>query len=584
MNITHKSLRWAPLVAILTFVLYVTLPKSFNFIPYFIPVLYACVIFSRDGKGFNLYVLFFLFLASIIIPSGFFTLDVSGDNILPGVQPSLNLVYGFQFWINIVVVFIVLVIPVGIIIFIIVELVNPLSTNKNYEGAISTVMKMVIIICFFFIGCFILDLIGALPEWFFWRYIRDFVIWIVQVIVWLGGCVGNFFTGKPMPVAPAWPSFGGMSLGQIMGDSNSLFPEMNAAGTTTPGSIQWFCVNVNAAIPLILAIIPLVMWFAEKRGKDSYHFINKYMVQDKSEDLKIRLVKFNAPATIFGIAVLVYAFAMFLNYNNSGIDISLYTVITAFCLILIIIGILPVRTGSFFKCLQGTLVGVGGVFFFYNILSSGLSVLEFTDASLPIRILNQIFFVAPTESLIFHVVIPGLGLLATYYIFKHFKNKSKDETVQAKIVRLSAEQAKNRELLNQAVMSNSRAISYQGKTITEHELSIVIFNLDNEIKVLEAKAEKDSTITLNTLLFSKAQYLALIVLLSFILPNFIFSSYHVFRSTYNLLDFWVNGVGFIYLGSGCWLTFITLRFGWLPCILSHALINIISILLLGCAV
>nr|MDO8118636.1 CPBP family glutamic-type intramembrane protease [Candidatus Sigynarchaeota archaeon] len=129
-----------------------------------------------------------------------------------------------------------------------------------------------------------------------------------------------------------------------------------------------------------------------------------------------------------------------------------------------------------------------------------------------------------------------------------------------------------------------KTIEYKGNRHTISELSTQIFNQENQIQVLKLKQEQEATVSLNRLLFSKGQYLALVIVLCFIIPNFIFSSYHVFRSSYNLLDFWTSGMGFIYLGTGCWLTFVTLRFGWLPCILSHALINIISILLLGAAV
>lgn len=580
------------MICVITVLLAFTLPKSFNFISYFIPVIYACNVFSKDGKSFNVEVLIFLLLLSIVIPTGFFTLDTSSADkqvIIAMVEPSLNIMSTYQTWINLVVVIIAIVIPIGVIVYIVGDMLNPLSTNKNYNGAIQTVLKMATVLLVFFVGCYILDYFGLLPSWFAWRYIRDFIIYMMSVISWLGDCVAHVFGQNGgwsnFPSPPAWPNFGNQSLGEILANPSQLVQFSNdLSKNIQPYSPIWFFLNVNAAIPLVLAIIPVIMWVEEKQGKNSYFYIDKYMIQPKDEDLKIQLVKFNGPATIFGIITLIYAFGIFLTYNNSGIDISLYLVITIFCLILIITGILPVKTGNVIKVLEGTVIGIAGVFFFYNLISSGLSMIPFdsTSAPLPIQIFNQVFFVAPTESLIFQIAIPGLGLLATYYIYKHFKNKSKKSTVADKIITLTMQQARIRELYNQAFQGGTKHVTYRGKSYSLSMLSMQIFNLDNQIKIYQTQQLKESTISLSTLTYSKISYTALVVCLCFILPNVIFSSYHSIRSGISLLDFWITGRGFIYFGAGCWITFITLRYGWLSAILTHAGINIISILLLGC--
>lgn len=578
-SITNKTLTAAPWVLLTTFALFFILPRQFQFITFFIPVIYSCVVFSRNGQSFNVKMLFIILVAAILFPTGFFTLDTSGDVIIAATQPTLSMVNGAMDFVNFGVLIFVFILPVGVIVWIILDIINPLSIN-DYESDLSTIMKMVVIIIIFFVICFVLDLFGLLPSWFFWHYIRDFILWLVQIFSFAGVAIVNFFTGQAIPQPPAFPDLGSMSLGQIINDADSLFPTLSAAGSPAPGSLPWVFVNISAAIPLALVVICAIIWFMEKRGRKPYLFINKWF-GEKEDSLKIKLIKFNAPALVFGAAVLVYAFAMFLTFTDSGMDVGLYTVITAFCIILIIIGILPAKTGNVRDTLEGTLLGVGGIFFFYNMLSTGLSVIEFQDTSILVKILNQVFFTAPTESLIFHVTIPGISLLFAFYMYTHFKKRNKRYLSENQILTLQLKQARLRELYNQALTYDSTEIEYKGQQYTVSGLSTEIFNIDNDIKLAELEQQKDITISLNTLIFSKVQYTIFIATFCVIIPNIIFSTFHSFRSQYNILDFWANGLGFIYLGSGAWLTFITIRYGWLPCILSHALINIISILLLG---
>lgn len=578
----HDNLRFAPYIALATVLMFFLLPRSFNFITFFVPAIYVSTVLSRDGRGFNTYVFLFVLLLSVLIPTGFLTLDTSGDIIIPSAQPTMELVIGFQFWINLGIVVLAFIIPAVVIAW----TVGQLMMSGNEEEEMKMIVKMAIIIILFFVLCFVMDLMGLLPSWFIWRYIRDFFIWIVQIFQWIGNFFGAIFSGQVIPSAPIFPDLGAYNLTEIINNADTIFPSLGTdqSASIAVGSLPWIFVNVTAIIPFVLATIGVVVWQLERDNQKPYIWINNILGEKNTDDLKIKLVKFNAPAVIFGVAVLLYAFAMFLNFGDSGIDISLYTIITAFCLILLATGLIPIKTGKPLGTFEGVIFGIGGVFFFYNVLSMGLSVIDFSGSSQIILILNQIFFVAPTESLIFHVIIPGLGMLGTYYLFRRSVYKSKNEELERKRVKIELEISKVRQIILTAERENAKSVSYQGKKMTVQNASNTVFNLQNQLYFIEREKEKTESITLNRLVYSKIQYTALIIVLCFIVPNFIFSTYHTFKAGLDILDFWVRGIGFIYLGAGCWLTFIAIRFGWLPCILAHAGINIISILLMGASI
>lgn len=576
---TTGSLSAAPWVAILTFALFFTLPRQFHFITFALPAVYSCIIFSKNGRSFNVTMFLLILISAVLVPSGFFTLDVAGNTILPSAQPTLTLIFSFLDFINIFVVVFVFVLPIGMIVMIVIDIINPLKST-NYESVMSGLMKAVLVILFFFIGCIVLDFFGLLPEWFVWHYIRDFFIWLIQIFDFLGQSIQALFTGQLFPAAPAFPNLGSQSLGQIVTGSDVLFPTLSASGDVAVGSLPWIFVNVSAAIPLILAIASFGIWFMQKRDRKPYLWINRYL-GEKTDDLKLKLVKFNAPAIIFGAAVLVYAFFTFLTFSDSSMDLGLYTVITVFCIIIITIGILPVKTGNFLKTIEGIAIGTGGIFFFYNVLSTGLSTSPFPDKNTFVKVLDQIFFTGSTESLIFHVVIPGLAMLCAYYIYRHFSRNRNENSIEKKIAQLEGTRAKLQEIYQQTLTHNSNNLTYLGESYSTSQFRVIIFNIGIEIEVLKSRDATSSTITLNTLIFSKIQYTTFVIAFCFLVPNIIFSSFHSIRTNYDFLAFWGTGLGFVYLGSGCWLTFITIRYGWLPCILSHACINIISIILMG---
>ena len=569
---TNRILSYAPLVLVLTIAFYFVLPKSWNFIIFFIPTFYFGKVMTREGKGFNFYVVLFVFLLSIVLPTGFFTLDASGNDIIQASEPTLDLMFTFGFWINLI---------VGILVFAVPALLIGAIGWAYYQGKIeegtSMLVKVILAMLIFFVVCTILDWFGMLPDWFIWRYIRDFFIYVGQIFTWFGDGIAGLFDGSGFNAFPELPDFGGASLQEIV---NNQIPELSASNMAS-GAPNFF-LHVNAMIPFILAGFSFYLWCENKWGKDPYNVINKYMGGDEPEkDYEIKIVKFNAPAVILGTIILIYAFGIFLTYTNTGMDMGLYLIITIFCLILIIVGIIPLKTGTLSKTLEGCAFGVTGIFLFYQLLTSGLSVIDPADMSLPIQLLNQIMFTAPTESLIFHVVVPSLGLLVTYYFYRRSDKRNKIETLEKKQKQLELLESKLRELFNQIVISNVKTIKYKGKSYSQNELSSEIFNTTNQIEILKLQQVQKSKISMNQLIFSKTPFLILSIALAIILPNFIFATYHSFRSPYNFLDFWGSGIAFVYFGAGAWLTFISIRYGWLPCILSHALVNILSIILSG---
>lgn len=596
---TKAVLAASPWVLAFTLIVIFVVPRQFWFYCFIMPMVYACVVLSKGGTGFNGRLFMGLLLAAVVLPSGFFTLDLI--NITPGdadvliaptheviitmvagpsTNPALDIVLMASFWVNLAVVILVFVIPVVMIIAIVVNLVNPVA-EKDTAKSMSGLMKAALVMIVFIVACIILDFFNLLPEWFFWHYIRDFVIWVVEIASWLGTTIASWFNpNMGLPAFPAFPTGGGIGLGQITAAAGSYMP-LSAGGATgvEAGTLPWLFFNINVAIPIVLAIVPVIIYQQYKRGRNPYTVLDQ--VFEDPLDTEITGVRFNLPAMVFAAVVLVYAFAVFLNFGEPGLDIGLYTVISMFAFVLLAVGALPVRTGSGPAFIEGLVVGTGGILFFFNLASTGLTVLPSEELPAVITIANQILFVAPTESLLFHVVLPGLALLGMYLIYERNRKRHARELSARRIATLEERQAKLRLLYQSSLESSTRRIEYQGQRMTSQELTTQIFNLENMIVLARREASRRSTTTVNTILAHRIGYVAYFVVVAMVVPNVLFSTYHAFRSAYDVVSFWVSGLAFIYFGAGCWLTFICVRYGWLACVMSHALVNVISLLMMG---
>lgn len=610
MRIKKPVLKYAPIPAIACIACFFILPSTFQLITYFIPVVYLSVLFSRDGRGFNELFFIFLLILTIFVPTGFFTLDASIDvenltaELIPSTSPNLDMIWSWKDFVNLIVIILFIVFP-AIAIFAAIYA----FFMREIEQGLRTIYRIMIAILALFGSHMILDFFGILPNWYFWTYIRDFVIWIVEFFKWAGESVLVFFINliegiqgkgfnKNYPDFPDLTEFGFGSFSlqdRLWGDDASFtLPEnLPITGNVTldaenPMNPLRIFPAINAAIPLILSGVLFVLWFSYRAGHNPYIVINGYFARekDKQQTLKITGLKFNVPAMIFAVMILVFAFGSFLHFTDTGFDTGIYTIISIFCLVIIIMGILPIKTGNIRNFTEGTAYGVGGIMLFYNLLSAGLSVINSPQNNVVVNVLNQIFYVAPTESLIFHIVIPSIGIAGTYFAYQRFTKRNKIDRLDKELLNLNIRKVQFQELFRQLELKGGKgSVKYQGKSFTQSQLSLEINNIDIRIQLKELDRSKEATITLNTLLLSKVQYLALTIVLSFVVPNIVFSTYHLLRSTSldtlwrDMLNFWASGIGFVYFSSGCWLTLISIRFGWLSCISSHALINIITILM-----
>ena len=529
---TSKTLAWAGLLGILVYLL---LPGFLKIFAFLIPAIALSYSFS---KKFNWYILLTLSLLFILFPSSLFTMDVSSPFNITATEVYIKNI--MQVLITIFVVIIPILALVGAIYAIYVG-----QVNEGITTIIKVIATIVIAAVVMFFGSMLgwnllnLEIIKPVAD-MFWNVIKDILNFFTQ-------SVPEFFGAKEEDY-----------LSLKMGDDIELLSVIDSPKT--------LFLSVESVYPLFLSGFCHVIALIQYATKIDIKKI------DNMDDEQ----RFNRPNTqdfsflIFLIIVLIaafmlylsYSFEAFLNYQNLGF-FGIYLSITIVSCIMLTLGI-----GSATKLspdtVVGVVLGVALLFLYANMFTQMQTLnilgLEYQDLT-SIKILNQFLFVAPTESLLFHVFLPSLVVF--YYLRKN-QVLSKEE-LDLKVNTLEIQINTKEDILR--VYNLAQNTNEYARNIKEiNKLKLKILTL------------KQSNSSVQSRKFSNRDFIFYLVYC--LLFNVCFSILHWFKSGLTFEVFWSSGLGFLYLSSGFILTLISYRFGWLSGVLAHAIHNSTTLLLI----
>ena len=528
--------------AILGIIMFLILPSGWKLLGFVSPALSLSIVFSHNNR-INLSVLLLLSLIYIIFPSSLLSLDSSAS--IP-VNKLVNFIDTSISWVGHIV-------AVGIPLLLLGTAIASYAKLSFTEGN-KIVLKLFIIVVFLFIFVYLSGLFG----WNFGIGSIDGLRNVINRII-------------------KW--FSNIGLSPDSTDYNSFsLDATNSAGETG--------IMLMTGFPVALSLVELIFAFIFfiKREKNSNKKSNSDKIIEnffKKEQVKTtKPMRFNVNMVYTLVIMLVIGFALFLSYDVETMltyqsigYFTIYLEISIVSLLLLSFGV-GCYTKTSKNWFYGIVFGVVGLYIYFNLFSqtSVLEMLsiEFSEVSVS-KIISQFLFVAPTESLLFHILIPGLYMFSIMY----YNERNSNEKIKQKIDEYNAENVVLETFSNTEF--NLNQISIEKNTSAYKNMAREILKNKRNIQRLKKKLTED-VVSDTEIDMSNNQFYIYIVIV--ILSNVLFSTFHFFKSGLSLIDFWNIGLGLLYMGAGCWISLMGYRYGWLSAILVHALNNAITLLMM----
>lgn len=524
--------------------LYFILPKWTKIFAFLIPMFTLSYVYS--DRNLNFYIIIFSSLLFLLFPSSIFTLSVTSSlelQLFRWIESPISVVMGL-------VIFVPLVISVVSLVIAVINLVNPSAwasgnVQLDAEKTINTVLKTVIVICMVLIFGLIAGLFG----------------WKIYGLEWLQGVlvkVWNYLIALPKEITDNDVVKEAIGIGNEM---PSLQITMSAL--TNPRVLG---LTIGSIYPLLYSITILIIgifyWITKSNPKPSKEEPNQL---ERPRQLNLSFLIFILIIWVVAFMFyLSYSIDSFINYANIGF-FGIYLTITSGCCIMLTFGVgSPTKNSR--STVFGVLFGVMLLFMFQNMFTQArtLNILtnEYADLTI-VQILNNLIFVAPTESLLFHVFPESLVL----FVFLRKNVVYTEEELNDKISEL-----------NTQIMLSQTTSEIRKEFNQKTEYAKNMKELTNlKIKLAKLVHQKEIGIENTQKTISNQQFI--IYLFSVFAFNVIFAVLHWFKSGLTFEVFWASGLGFLYLSSGMIITLIGYKYGWIAAISCHAIHNSIILFL-----
>lgn len=614
---------WLVITALIGFVSIHPIFAFIRLVLFLAPVIGFCYAMTGNENRFNV-LLFVIYLAVLLIVASAFMTSLFTFNALdpPDIQyPSFSL-DAFNYAITmdtIETVFVTLysVLLIAIPVIAIFGSIWAIIVGR-IDVAVKTFLKVFIAILLVVIGILVLEASGyeifgltdavKTAAEFYIGSINAIYKWITDLYCLLTGCGGDggsetmsiidFLTGttgyEDPPVGTVITRDDGTTYvaGDINGDGvidawEEFFYDLDLKGgpflldamSTNPYQAQ---IMILSGAPLLASVLNLffALVFLNRKARTwTIEFFDKEF-PELEEDEELHLMHFNYRVFVFGIILLFGAWMMFLNFANlyreTGIIefsqigyISIYTILISVAFLTLSAPRVTLYVRSNWKnTLMGLAIGLATLFIMLQFLTGSSKTLsaydyEYGDYVL-LQVFNNFIFIAPAESLFFHVLIPAVAL---GWMYNRSQKNLERETI------LTAE-----------------------KKIEKMEFTIA--SLDEMQKLVEDEPKKLAWIKARKLYYRRKQRqlkrtvrldkdflyqdfnLAMLFYGVVLGSNFAFSMSHWVLSGIDPLIFWLSGLGIIYMIAGVIMTLVAWRFGWLSCILTHAIYNSATIIML----
>lgn len=544
---------------ILTPILYLLLSDSYRVLSLFLPLFTISYCFSKRNFSYPIFLLLFLF--TLLFPSSIFTMDV-------GYNPQVVFFTNFiESTVNVLSSIVIIAIPILSIIGVVYAF-----GIGNIESAVSTLTKLIVFIVI--VAVFLmLARICHIPLIGVFDGISDFALTLWQIMIDVTEAAQNLLDWIPGIDFPDMPSI----------DVDSMF----LSTFSTPQKIG---LTFISAYPFILGGSCFVIGSLSLVLKAK---LPKWDIEDVENKFS-RPRQVNYSFLVYGVILLVIYFALFLwlgeegfmNYRSLGF-FTIYISIIIFSTIILAFGFGSISKANLKNSVLGTILGIFTLQLLFNSFTQldtlHLLSFEFLPDKITIyNIISQVVFVAPAESLLFHICLPAMVM---YYILNK-KRKYNDLQIDFDIEELESKSSilklKNEyyqtAILKPKINENLALL----KTKDLGDTNDYIKNLDNiarmDKKIRNLKKQKNQEINLDISKFNTQDLTIFSVFL--VIFNFIFSSLHYFNSGLDFVVFWASGLGLIYFLSGFVLTFVSFKYGWFSGISVHAFNNITPLLLI----
>jgi hypothetical protein len=528
-------------------------PGALRPLTFFIPLVILCTVFVNSASRFkfNFKLFFFLSFLIILLPSNFFTLDTVNPYVASDLQVG---VYG---WLGLIGSFVLIALPMAMAGAAIYAIIWQGKIQEGFSTLITVITGIVVAA----IAIWILGLFNMLPQTGVFAGVQgvfDFLTGIIGGIGVFFGWVFSLFSPDvevdPRDVTAVDP----------IAWNNTVLDAM-----ATGPQPYTFVMTVSIMAPLILSLICFFLLIHAIRAKDYQKVIDLHLVKAADEAIEEKKFVFrrdiNVGMILIIAVIITIGLGMYISFGEPGYDpaiYGLYFAIDVLCLVFLSQNLVPYRQTNTLNFIYGCVFGFLGIYVFFQLFQpEPLDVLlSMEGTNVSNNFLIQWILVAPTESLLFHIFLPGLFLL--YLLLKYRRNISVIE--DANIYKRDLRELRGT-LYIKAIREDDD--KKKNKILKEIEEIDVYMNQRNEID-------------LNKFIYTDVRYVMFFIA-SLLLPNIIFALYHNFHSGRDFLQFWSSGAGLVYLGAGLWLSAIAWYFDWRSAIVAHALSNTFMLLMIG---
>jgi hypothetical protein len=556
------------LIGIISFIF---VPYGFKFIGFIIPLIILCYIFSSEDDYFNINLFLVFLFIFLLIPSSFMTFDA-------GTPVNWNKMNDTVFdLVDSIAIIVMVIIPIFLILGIIWAF---------YQGEVvqaSRALLILIVTIGFVISFFsILDLAG-IELYGSTGFVMDFYISLIEFIVTLPQEIYN-----AMDTALETLGIGDFpDIPEKKVDRATNFNVYYNNFSTMDYHTTIF--TIHNLLPLFVSLLCLLttIFTLSKKGEDQLQeWLNK--VSEPIYQKRVSLDRqyfpnLNWKMLVFATILIISAFAIFLSYSsaynldpdNDAQYIGFFSVYLFMSIIPLVImnlsGFTYYKDSNAFNTIKGTVYGVFGLFlmtrlfFTVQVMNAYNTQDHRSDTS---YIINTFVFVAPSESIMFHIFIPSLvaGIILAYSkrnIRRGYELSREERLLELDLKIFSLQEIQKSLKLKQ----KEKARLTQDITKLEKQKQSLLREQVEQILVDERT------------IFGRRSSIIIFIIFGVIIPNFIFATLHAIVPNIDFFTFWTSGLGIIFLAGGCWMTFISYRFGWLAGILTHAIYNTFTIIL-----
>jgi len=576
------------------------IPPTFKIFSFLIPLIILCRCLTSENSSFNINLFCVISFIFILIPTDLFTfsMDASGNIIDTTMGTNFELYYTIESIVNIIVIIIFIIIPIVLLVGSIYAIVIG-QVNNAVKGLvklfIGIIIVMIVAIIFNFIG---LDMFGA------FGIILDLYIGIAKFLaslpVYLYNGLDGLETFFQIDNLPALPNelyaFAGVTppSGEVLTNPmDSIFLQ----DALVEMNYHEILFAIHDSFPFIIASMCLVsaIFYSNKKWESHLEIVFTKFESKELETKKPRkyFPGLNYKLIFYGVLILGFAFAIFLSdanaysqFTNEDLTgtalynmfktigfFSIYVIISIFSILVLNYGRgVHYKDATFKNTCKGIVYGLTGLFFFFHFFTSAKTMDTMSYANIPsdiAYITNQFIFVAPTESLFFHVLIPALVSGAILYYTGRKLKKTSVLDIETELNKINAQISMQKNRIDFYKTNNKKQLSYETNLLNH----LLKKKRSLELKTVRVSVQEKT-------LFGRLTNVVLLVIFGIIVPNIFFSLFHIFASQLDIYNYVLSGLFFIFFVAGCWFSYIGLRYGWLSCILSHALWNTLNVILI----